>query len=370
MFVLKRVAREILKLTLVFSLLISGLSIYRFSQIPLGARLIDLGKSEIQATMNAAIAREITQPEIEAHLMSLLESEPRNWIVIQAVVDVMVENRFGITDVGRARLRAADTEDTGILAASWACILCAWDSSSCELSVALLCRLPIDLTPIGDISTLIFESSNYVLGYEVDQFDLVLALVGVSAVVIIPITGGTSATVKAGTSILKLAKSLGRITPGVTRIIRRAFSRAVDWSVLANTSVTRFVDDVPRAIRRDEIQPVARLVDNMSIVNDRVGIPQTVHLVGFVDDVSDSARLAALTGAVGTKSSGYLSILGKNRVFRAIVRWSDEVADLVYGILSLIYAFFAIVLNFTISRSLRKLRRLARQAPSRHKASA
>ncbi len=370
MFFLKLLAHVILKLILIFSLMISGLSIYRFSQIPLGARLIDLGASEIQATMNAAIAREYTQPEIEAHLMALLESEPRNWVVIQSVVDVMAENGFGITDEGRARLRAADAEDSGILAASWACVSCAWDSSSCELSVALLCRLPIDLTPVGDISTLIFESSNYVLGYEVDQFDLVLALVGVSAVVIIPITGGTSATLKAGTSILKLAKSLGRITPGLMRMIRGAFSRAVDWSVLAKTSVTRFLDDVPRAIRRNEIQPIARLVDNMSKVSDRVGIPQTLHLVGYVDDVSDSARLASLTGAVANKSSGYLSLLGKNRVFRAIVRWSDEVAELVFAVLGLIYAFFAIVLNFIISRSLRKLRRLARATPSRPKPNA
>ena len=253
----------------------------------------------------------------------------------------------------------ADYEDSGVLAAAGSCFSCLWDSSSCELNLALICRAPVDLTPIGDVSTIITESSNYMFGYEVDQLDLILAVVGLTATIIVPLTGGTSAYVKVGAAILKMAKGMGKLWPGIMRLLGITFRRAVDWGQVSQASIRHFSRDASRAIRPAAIRPLVRLSNSIGEIYSGVGTLHTLQLIRYIDDVPQARRVALLSRTTTTRSTGYIEFLGKSRVLRVVLKWADEVYTLIAGILAVIYSFFCLVAHVALTRSLRMARRVA-----------
>ncbi|MGB8814209.1 MAG: hypothetical protein WCC57_13610, partial [Paracoccaceae bacterium] len=84
---------------------------------------------------------------------------------------------------------------------------------------------------------------------------------------------------------------------------------------------------------------------------------QALHLLRYVDDGTDARRLANAADALKSRTIGRMEILGKHRLLRATLRWSDEVYALMAGIAGLIAGVTSLIASLVHSIVIRTLRR-------------
>lgn len=73
-----------------------------------------------------------------------------------------------------------------------------------------------------------------------------------------------------------------------------------------------------------------------------------------------NARLALVSDAIGEKTAGLVRVVGKSRVLRMAVRWSDEVLALLGWLAALLGAFASLAARRTAGIALRVMRRALR----------
>ena len=176
-----------------------------------------------------------------------------------------------------------------------ACTVCMADIATCP-SAALLgaCAIPFELSPLGDLAALRRAGLAWWSDEEIDALDAGLAAIGLGATGAIVLSGGSSLTVKAGAGMLRTARRMGTLTPGLARLL-----------------------DVSDATARPALRVVAA---NLGTVRRATSTADTLRLMRLVDTPDDAARLARIAEAAGEKTPRTLAVLGKSRAFRATTR--------------------------------------------------
>ncbi|WP_226779313.1 hypothetical protein [Oceaniglobus trochenteri] len=231
------------------------------------------------------------------------------------------------------------------------CAACAWDIAQCKTVAAIAaCALPVEITPLGDLNALRRAAADYGAGDPVDRLDLGLALAGLAATGAIVVTAGGSAGIKAGATVLRLARRAGALTPGLSRVLTR------------NADVLRDAGAIPGwlagRVPLEQVADTAKLTRLSLIAGDlgtvarQTSPADTVVLLRHVDSAEDAARLARLSRVQGGQSRATIHILGKSRAFRALVRLSD----LALATLALLGALAAQVVTLLLAGLRRVLR--------------
>jgi hypothetical protein len=321
--------------------------------------LVDRTTDEIIALTDRMIALEATPARLADLLATRLAETPRNWVALQAIADLHAERGLPLP----ANYTEAWNEDSGIVAQTGACLSCAWDIATCSLSTALLCKAPILLTPVEDLRGITKAGMDYASGTDVDRLDLGLSVVGLSATVLIMSSGGTSTTVKAGTALVRLARGMRLLTPGLTARMTAALTDAIRW---ADIPAVRGLDDLPALVRTDAVAPVAATLADLGRTRAVLGASQTLHLLPLVDDAADARALARVSEALGARTVSRAEVLGKSRLFRASLRVSNTAAELTAGIVGLAAGLGAALSNLIQTLAFRSLRR--RHSPTPHRA--
>lgn len=352
---------RLLRLGLTLALLVSlAGTLWRLDSLsrdPAFAMLVDASSDRIAARLDRMAAEGITQPAYDAKMRVLLDAEPRNWLAIEAVEEAAsAEGLVQSPDIA-ARRALADAADHGLLATGGKCAACMWDPKACDFSAILWCRAPVDLTPVGDIAGVVRESGNYALGKDVDMFDLTLSAVGLGAEILIPLTFGTSGSVKIGATLLRTGRHMGAVTPAMARFIARTGREAINWNILAATRLGRLSDDLPRAVNPGRLRPLMTLAETTGDLRGTLGLRRTLHVLRFADDPVEAARLARAVEAGGARTVGRLEFLGKSRIFRATLRYADEVVALAVAAFGLATTLLLLVGNLVLNMVLRRLRR-------------
>lgn len=342
------------RLILLFLLLASAGLTYRSVAAlianPALVPLIERSADEITAVTDRMMAKEAT-PERLANLLSIrLAEDPRNWVALQAIADLYAERGLPLPD----SYAAAWDEESGLLAQTGDCLSCAWDIATCSLTTALLCKAPILLTPVEDLRGITKAGIDYASGVEVDRLDLGLSVVGLSATVLIAASGGTSATVKAGTALVRLARGMRLLTPRLTARLVEAFTDGIRWAALP---AVRSLDDLPALLRTEVLAPVAATFADLGRIREVLGTSQTLHLLPLVDDAGDARFLARSSEALGARTVSRVEILGKAKLFRATLRISDMAAEMVAGLAGLLAAIGATIAHFVQTLGFRMARR-------------
>lgn len=354
---MRRAARAVLTVLLLASL---GLTLsigWKIATGWPGVLLAERAQDRVAASIDRALARHATPAALDARLAGLLDAEPRNWIAIEAVEEVAAGRGHAFPEPLAARRATLHAQDTGLLATSAACFACMWDPKECDFSAILICRAPVDLTPIGDIAGVIREGGNYALGREVDEIDLVLSVVGLAAVALVAPTGGNSAMVKAGAGMGKTAWRMGRLSEGLTTPLRRAAREGVDW---ARLPTVRSADDLGALARPAVLQPALDLASDAGRIHQALGARRSLYLLSHADSGVEARRLANATEAIGARSMGAFEVLGKSRFLRATLRWSDELWQALAGLAGMLAALAGLVWNLLGNAGLRLLRHVAR----------
>ncbi|MCF8518756.1 MAG: hypothetical protein K9G81_09120 [Rhodobacteraceae bacterium] len=313
--------------------------------------LIERSRDEIIAATDRLMARTATEARLSQLIATRLAESPRNWVALQALHDEATARGFATP----ADYDAARQADSGVVAATGDCLSCIWDIATCSLSTALICKAPILLTPIEDLRGLAQAGADYASGTPIDQLDLGLSVIGLGATAAIVATGGTSATLKAGTATLRLARGMGRMSPLLARQLGTAFADGIRWGDLPGV---RSGDDLSRLIRADVLRPVAATLSDLGRVAGAAGPVHALHLLPLVDDAADARHLANAAEALGPRTVRQAEVLGKTRLLRATLRISNLGMTLILGLSGLMLSVAALLGSLAQSWLLRALRRI------------
>ena len=354
---IRRLARAGLTLCLLLSLCATGLAAWQIAHRPGIAPFVLRGQAEIVAATDRLMATEATPARLGALVARRLAEDPRNWIAIDALTEVAAERAVALPPDLIAARDAARATDDGWAHRTAACAACAYDPAVCSLSNVMICQVPVALTPLGDIAGLARAGSAYATGGDVDEIDLGLSLVGLAATGLVLASGGSSALVKAGAGTAKLARRMGLLSPRLTALGVDAARRGIDWAALP---AARSAEDLTRLIRADAFAPVVATATDLGRIEGAVGLPRALHLLGYVDDAADARRLARATEALGPRTIGRIEVLGKARLMRATLRWSEAARAVIAGLCGLVGSLAALIGGAVQGGALRMMRRLAR----------
>lgn len=328
----RRIERGILAGLTLASLVWTGVWAMDIARTPGFSPLVDRAGSELAAVYERALAREATPEALADRLASRLEDSPRDWVVIEGLVDLAAAQGVVLPADLMARHAALDQQDNGWIATGASCAACAWDVAACDLSAALACGVAVNLTVLGDLVALGREGGRYLAGEAVDTVDVGIAFVGLAATGLVVASGGTSLVVKAGAAVLRIAHRTGRLAPEVVAVFRNAMN-GVDWARLPGV---RGADDLAALARPGAIRPALELAQDMGRLQDQVGIRQALHLVGGLDTPAEIARVSRAAEVLGPRTLGAVETLGTSRFLRLGVRMADEVWAVLAGVLGLI----------------------------------
>ncbi|WP_055682807.1 hypothetical protein [Jannaschia rubra] len=201
------------------------------------------------------------------------------------------------------------------------CGACMADVAQCaSLSMIGACAVPFEMSPLGDLNALRREGTAYLAGDPVDEVNAGLAIVGLGATAAIAVTGGSSATIKAGTGLLRLARRMGSLTPELARLLRVPIRWDAVPGWLRGAAPLSDVTDVAR------LERLGTVAADFGRVREATSTAEALRLARHVDGPEDAARLARVAEAAGPRTTRSFAVLGKARVFRATVRLSRAAA--------------------------------------------
>lgn len=328
------------------------------TQAPFAAPLVERTTEQIEAEITRAMAREVDLAWLLPRVQNAILAED----LMQLDLLLGLANDFGVVlpiDMVKD-IEDLDAAASGVMARSLACGACAVDVAACETLAQIgTCALPFELTPAGDLNALRRAGGDYVAGEEIDRLDVGLAIVGLGATGAVLASGGTSYTLKAGASILRMARRLGTLTPALAARIGGLLGDAIRWDRMGDLARFRVGPDA--LVDTAKLGELADLGGSLRRVAANTTVADTVSLMRFIDSPADAAKLARVTDAVGPKARAAFEVLGKTRVFRAIVR----ISDLAIGAALAIYALGLQLLLFAGQQCgnicLRGARRLAQR---------
>ena len=362
---MRQVARTLLSLMLVASLVASVWSLYRIAHNPALRPIVDRSAGEIVAATDRWLATNTTPQSVEVRLNSLLAEEKRNWLAIEAVEAVAQDQGITLSAAYQTKRTAAYDTDSSWLTQGGACLSCAVNAASCDLSGILICQAPMVLTPLGDVAGIGVESFHWAVGSDVDQLNLAFSAVGLAAEGLVVASGGSSLVVKGGASIGKLALKMGLMSPRLSAMLLDAARRGIDWD-----RIPWFpgIADLRAAVRPDVIGPVVEIATQIGRIGGRVSLPETLHMLRYVDDAGQARAIANATEALGPKAVGRLELMGKSRFVRATLRASDTALALAWGLAGLVWSLAALMAGAVQSAALRTARRqLKKPLPQRNR---
>ncbi|MDT8856564.1 hypothetical protein RNZ50_16355 [Paracoccaceae bacterium Fryx2] len=353
---LRRLVRAGLGLTLAASLALTGWAGYGIAQDPALAAFTERGADEIRAATDRLMAREATPERIAALLAIRLEESPRNWVAITSLEGVSADRALPLPAGLLAAREAAWAADTGWATLAADCALCAYDPGTCTLSNVLVCQVPIALTPVGDIAGITRGAAAWAAGTDVDEIDVGLSIVGLAATALVLASGGSAALVKAGAGTARLARRMGLLSPRLTALGSDALRHGIDWAALP---AARSADDLARTLRPAALAPVIAVTTDMGRLRTATGSTEALHLLRYIDDAPDARRLANAAEALGPRTVGRIEVLGKARLMRATLRWSEATWALLAGIWGMFAGLAGLLGGAAQSLALRLSRRLA-----------
>ncbi len=345
---LRSVARAVLTGLMLAGLVWSGLSLWRFTQSPVGGMLVARGDAELSAAYERALARHATSEAIAARISARLDENPRNWVALEGLM--ALSDLQELPAPVAAAYAHAHAQDHSWRAMGAGCGACAYDLRACSMGAELACGIGVNLTVAGDMLSLGRETGAFMRGDPVDQLDVTLSFIGIGAAGLVVVTGGTSYTLKIGAGLMKVAHRMGRLSPGLRRVYGRAARDGVDWAAMG---AARNADDLARLARMEALRPALELTESLGRVQARAGTRGALHLVGHVDSLDDARRLARASDALGPRSVGAFELLGKSRFLRTGLRLADSLRDALGGLIAAITA----ALGLIWTRILRRLRR-------------
>ena len=175
-----------------------------------------------------------------------------------------------------------------------------------------------DLFVFGDIRDVMREGKRLAMGENVDQLVLGLATVGLAVTAATYISVGGAVPVRAGLSMVKDARKVGRLGAGLTEWAGRSARGVVDAPMLqqavATASLARpgqTISAVKAAFRAEKAGALVRRAKDVGRVAEKAGTKGALDVLRIADGPKDVARAARLAESKGSQTRAIVKILGR-----------------------------------------------------------
>ncbi|WP_295849651.1 hypothetical protein [Tardiphaga sp.] len=178
-----------------------------------------------------------------------------------------------------------------------------------------------DLFVFGDIRDVVREGKHLALGEDTDHLILGLAAVGLAVTAATYVTVGGVAPVRAGLTLVKDARKVGRLGEGLTAWAGRSARNVVDTpllqSALADASLLRpgkTISAVKAAFRSDRAGGLVRLAQDVGRVGEKAGARGALDTLRIAQGPKDVARVAKLAETKGGQTRAILKMFGRGAI--------------------------------------------------------
>jgi hypothetical protein len=207
-----------------------------------------------------------------------------------------------------------------------------------------------DLFVFGDVRDVVREGKHLAMGEDTDRLVLGLAAVGLAVTAATYVSVGGAAPVRAGLTLVKDARKIGRLGEGLTLWAGRSASDLVDTPMLQNAvesgSVLRpgqSLTAIRAAFRAEEAGAWVRLAKDVGRVGEKAGTRGALDTLGLAEGPKDVARAAELAESKGGQTRAILKLLGRGALLLAagafdLTLWVFGAVLALFGLLSSIKA--------------------------------
>jgi hypothetical protein len=228
-----------------------------------------------------------------------------------------------------------------------------------------------DLFVFGDIRDVVREGKHLAMGEDTDRLVLGLAAAGLVVTAATYVSAGGAAPVRAGLTMVKDARKVGRLGEGLTEWAGRSARELVDAPMLQNAVATGSVirpgqtmTAIKAAFRAEKAGALVRLAKDVGRVGEKAGIRAAQDTLKIAENPKDVARAARLAESKGGQTRAIMKILGRGALMLPI-----GLFNLALWLLSALFALFGLLssIKATTERltqswlNARKARRLRRQ---------
>jgi hypothetical protein len=175
-----------------------------------------------------------------------------------------------------------------------------------------------DLFVIGDIRDVVREGKHLAMGEDTDRLVLGLATAGLAVPAATYVSVGGAAPVRAGLTLVKDARKVGRLGEGLAAWAGRSAREVVDAPMLQNAvasgSVLRpgeTVSAIKAAFRAEKAGALVRLGKDVARVAEKTGTRGAMDSLRIAEGPKDVARAARLAEAQGSKTRAIMKLLGR-----------------------------------------------------------
>jgi ATP-dependent protease HslVU (ClpYQ) peptidase subunit len=228
-----------------------------------------------------------------------------------------------------------------------------------------------DLFVFGDIRDIVREGKHLAMGEDTDRLVLGLATAGLAVTAATYVSVGGATPVRAGLTLVKDARKVGRLGEGLAEWAGRSARDVVDTPVLqravASGSVMRpgeTVSAIRAAFRAEKAGGLVRLAKDVGRVTERAGTRGALDTLKIAEGPKDVTRAARLAAAKGGQTRAILKILGRGALLLTagafnLTLWMFSALIALFGFLSSIKATTERATQAWLDR--KKARRLRRQ---------
>jgi hypothetical protein len=237
-----------------------------------------------------------------------------------------------------------------------------------------------DLFVFGDIRDLVREGKHLVTGEPADRLVLGLAAAGLAVTAATYVSVGGAAPLRAGLTLVKDARKVGRLGEGLTLWAGRSARDIVDTPLLEDAvesaSIMRpgqTVSAIEAAFRPEQAAGLVRLGKDVGRVGEKAGMRGALDTLKIAEGPEDVARAARLAESEGGQTRAILKILGRGALLLAtgafdLTLWIFGALLALFGFLSSIKAATERLtwswLHYRKARRLRKQMAAVASAPN------
>src|SRR5882724_4184160 len=202
-----------------------------------------------------------------------------------------------------------------------------------------------DLFVFGDIRDVVRESKHLAMGEDTDHLVLGLATAGLAVTAATYISVGGAAPVRAGLTLVKDARKVGRLGEGLTAWAGRSAREVVDTPLLQHAVATGSVarpgqtmTAIKAAFRAEKAGALVRLAKDVGRVGEKAGTRAALDTLRIAEGPKDVARAARLAESKGGQTRAILKLLGRGALLLAAGAFNLSLW--VFGALLALFGFF------------------------------
>jgi hypothetical protein len=203
-----------------------------------------------------------------------------------------------------------------------------------------------DLFVFGDLRDVVREGKHLAMGEETDRLILGLAAAGLVVTAATYVSLGGMAPARAGLTLVKDARKVGRLGERLTEWAGRSAREVVDGPMLQNAVATgsvlrpgQTIGAIRAAFRAEKAGALIRAAKDVGRVGEKAGIRAARDTLRVAENPKDLARAARLAESSGGKTRAILKLLGRGALVLAagafdLTMWIMGAVLALFGLLS------------------------------------